>query len=145
MKTTISKAERDAIVRRAERLRQYCIEQGFTSKRSGWTCYKPEQVAHLNPPSNEELSAVEVFDFVHDKPAKYFVYVNPEKGVVTTWTGDVLGQCTLGRPYVCPAFNGASTRQSIHVLGINGVRYSGTFYRSSGDFARIKAVKNTLA
>lgn len=138
----ITKTQRDSIMQREAALKAYCVAQGFTNKRSGWTSYKPEQVAHLNPPTNEERSAVEVFDFCADPPDRYFVYVNPKAGTVTTWTGEKLGDCQLGQPYVCPAFGSASTRQPIRFKAINGRTYAGTFYRSSGDFARVKLCKS---
>ena len=139
----ITKRERDSIMEREATLWAYCASQGFTSKRTGWTRYKPEQVAHLNPPTNEERSQVEVFDFVTDPPSKYFLYINPEKHAATTFTGDRLGSVRFGQEYQTPAFGGfGSTRVPVTIQAINGRVYHGTYFKSSGDYARIKIAKN---
>jgi hypothetical protein len=116
--------------------------------RTGWASYKPEEVpAHVPKVSNAERSSAEVYEFFHNPPEKYFLYVKrlvTLPGVVgmdvevTTWTGQLLGKGQLGRPYRC----GASRRYPITFKGINGKLYRGTYYASAGDYARVKMVKS---
>lgn len=107
----------------------------------------PEQNKLLPQVTNEERSAVEFYYWQNDKPAKYFLYIKKEneagngiysRGVATTWTGQELGKVIFGREYKS-AFG--DIRQSIDVIGNNGLKYYGTFYKSAGDYARIKARK----
>ena len=112
-------------------------------KRTGWASYKPEEKpAHVPDVSNDERSALEVFDFVSNPPERYFLYINEETRTATTWTGDLLGRVLFGREYSCPAFGGwPSKRVPITVLAINGRKYHGTYFKSSGNYARIKLGK----
>lgn len=84
--------------------------------------------------SNEEKSAVECYEFQFNPPAKAFVYIGKE--YVTTWTGQRLGLIVgRGREY---RDNFGGTRQTIRFRGINGFFYSGTYFVSSGSYARVK-------
>ena len=122
--------------------------------RSGWASYKPEDVPATVPKvSNDERSQVEVYEFCHNPPKTYFVYVrrlavapgvvSPTKVEVTTWTGQLLGKGKLGRQYECYGFGGSrSRRYPIRFRGVNGFVYSGIYYASAGDYARVKLVKH---
>lgn len=88
--------------------------------------------------NNELRSRVETYEFIHDIPESYFLYINEEKKIATTWTGDSLGAVFFGREYTS---NFGDTRQPIDVMAINGKRYHGIYYKSSGDYARIKLYK----
>ena len=98
-----------------------------------------EQKQLPEPCSNDELSAMEVYEFITDPPVKYFLYVDVKQSIVTTWTGDKLGDCWLGRKY---RSNMGDTRQSIDIHAINGKHYAGTFFTSAGDYARVKVCKS---
>lgn len=88
---------------------------------------------------NELRSAIEVYEFVNNPPNKYFIYVSEVKQVVTTWTGQILGDITfMGNPY---RDNFGGKRQSIRFKAINGLFYHGTYFKSSGDYARVKMYK----
>lgn len=91
--------------------------------------------------TNAHRSAVELWEFIHNPPKKYLCYINVEKRLATTWTGQKLGVVTLGREYECPAFGRCSKRQSVTVNAVNGKSYYGTYYKSSGDYALIKMHK----
>lgn len=83
-------------------IRQRCDAlQAFLGKRRS---YKPDEVAHLNPPSNDEISSLELFELHRDQPEAFTAYVPwgeaqtkhfgtqsidaPSKSRdVTTWTG----------------------------------------------------------
>jgi hypothetical protein len=92
-------------------------------------------------------SAMEVYEWNTNPPTKYFAYVSikhPEdaklplyiSATLTTWTGEHLGSAILGKPYTSYGV-AISQRRSIHVKGTNGKTYHGTYYQSSGDYARI--------
>jgi hypothetical protein len=90
-------------------------------------------------PTNEERAACEVYEFLRDKPDKYFCYVNEERNEVTTWTGVKLGTVSFGYPY---RDNFGGERTPVTVRAINGVRYHGTYYHGmSGNYARLKAYR----
>jgi hypothetical protein len=94
--------------------------------------------------TNEERSAIEVYEFCTTPPEKYFLYINAEKKLATTWTGDKLGDVTFGRAYQSPGFGGfASTRVPVTIAAINGRTYHGTYFKSSGDYARVKLSKGS--
>jgi hypothetical protein len=90
------------------------------------------------PCTNEEISQIEVYEFVTKFPEEYLLYVNEEKCIVTTWTGEKLGRCILGREYNS---NMGDNRRSIKIWGINHKEYYGTYYQSTGDYARVKMYK----
>lgn len=99
----------------------------------------PEDAAQLPPSlSNDEISALEVWEFEHDKPGKYFAYVDKEIRRITTWTGDLLGFITWSSRWQS---NFGDRRVSIRVKAINGLTYSGTFFESAGDYCRLRVVK----
>jgi len=57
------------------------------------TSYRSEEVAHLNPPTNDEISALEVFRLHRDQPQRFTAYVTwrtdaDEAKLITTWTGE---------------------------------------------------------
>jgi len=117
--------------------------QAYLGKRCSYTEAELRS-AGLNPPTNEERSAVEVFEFCRDKPEKYFLYVTiteagGQGGIATTWTGEKLGDCRLGHIY---GDNFGGKRQSITVRAINGETYHGTYFKSAGDYARVKKAKH---
>jgi hypothetical protein len=110
--------------------------------RNGWACYKPEEVPEDARMTNEQRNAIEVYEFVHNPPERYFLYINQTKGIATTWMGETLGSVVFGREYRCPAFGWHSTRVPVTVRGINGKLYHGTYFKSSGTYARIKLAKH---
>ena len=99
---------------RDERLSRYCLEQGLTDQRTGWTSYRPEQVAHLHPPSNEERSRAEVIEFSAEPPrTPYVAYLSGDRRRITTWMGETLATVS------------AITQRSFTAQGINGRAYHG--------------------
>ena len=102
---------------------------------------KPEEIAHLNPPTNRELSALEVWEFTTSPPERKFLYVDARNCVATTWTGEQLGTCSLGREY---RDNFGGKRRPITVRAINGYTYHGTYYASAGDYARVRKGKRIV-
>jgi len=89
-------------------------------------------------PTNEERSAVEVYEFQANPPDAYFLYVSESKRLATTWTGDKLGSVSFGQEY---RDNFGGKRVPITVQAINGRIYHGTYFKSSGDYARINLSK----
>ena len=91
---------------------------------------------------NWESSTQEVAEFVSDPPERYFAYVSSDHRSVTTWMGDALGTITSYREYRTPSFGWPSTRAAIRVRAINGRDYFGTYYKSAGDYCRLKVVRS---
>jgi hypothetical protein len=127
-------------------------EAALTAWRGNRNSYKTgePEAAGLNPPTNEERSALEVFDFVTNPPERYFIYVTRPKvqagytlgfqrTIATTWTGEKLGEAYLGGKFVS---NFGDERYSITVRGINGKKYIGTYFAGAGDYARIRLAKD---
>jgi len=107
--------------------------------KNGWASYRPEdKPTNVPDVSNEERSALEVFEFCQTPPDKYFLYIREKDHTATTWTGDVLGQVSFGREWR-DSFGGR--RVPVTVRAINGHTYHGTYFKSSGDFARIRQSK----
>lgn len=88
-----------------------------------------------SPPTNEERSKVEQYEWVSNPPLSYFAYINEKKAVCATWMGDKLGNVGFGSPFHS---NLGDVRVPITVYGINGKVYHGTYYKSAGDYCRIK-------
>lgn len=120
----------------------------------------PERPAEVPDIGNANRSLLEVYEWMKTPPDRYFVYVSltdkepaprtehtqgrtihnvrndsGRKGNATTWTGDVLGSVQCGREWR-DSFGG--TRVPITVFGNNGRTYTGTYYKSSGSYARIR-------
>ena len=93
-------------------------------------------------PTSDQISAIETYEFINNPPERYFSYVNEDNKTMTTWTGEVLGKIVNYTPYRCPAFGSMSRRVAIRVKAINGREYYGTYYKSSGDYCRVKACKH---
>ena len=89
--------------------------------------------------NNDIRSAIETWEFAHDIPSRYFLYINEKNNTATTWTGQKLGSVSFGSPF---RSNLGDTRQQITVKAINGKVYHGVYYKSAGDYARIKLAKN---
>jgi len=109
--------------------------------------YRVEELpAGVPQVSNEERSALEVFEFLNDPPIKYFLYIkegNPAQaaplvGQATTWTGDRLGYGRFGRS---SRSNMGDVRVPVTISAINGRTYVGTYFKSAGDYARIRLAK----
>ncbi len=138
--TTTELAFAADITARDAQLTAYCKEQGFTDKRSGWTSYRPEQVAHLNPPTNEERSRAEVIRFRADPPAGVYVgYLSADRAYITTWTGDKLARVTAFLSRRAPRnWHLTDERGTFTACGIDGRTYKGTHY-GAGMYCRMKA------
>lgn len=102
---------------------------------------KIEHIAGTKQPTNEERGALEQYDFYHEAPDKYFLYVNDATSAATAWPGTFLGRVQRGRSYRSPSFGNPSTRVPITVYAINGWVYSGTYFESAGSYARVKRTK----
>lgn len=117
----------------------------------------PEQMREDCDKRNRETSQREVAEWLANPPERYFAYVKPRenmetmgcsppdtrylRGTITTWMGDELGIVFGGLPY---RDNFGGTRVSIDVVGNNGIIYFGTYYKSSGDYCRIRRYANQL-
>jgi len=85
---------------------------------------------------NQWRAKVEYYEFVDKPPVRYFSYINETHHTMGCWTGGiVLGSVSFGRAW---KDNFGGTRVPITVQGINGCTYYGTYYKSAGDYCRIK-------
>lgn len=114
------------------------------NKRNSYRMEELESVG-LCAPTNDETSALEVFEFCRDKPDHYFLYVRPTLGsdsfacTVGTWTGEQLGAGRMGHVY---RSNMGDKRRSIHFRAITGDSYAGTYFCGAGDYARVRKVRS---
>lgn len=98
-----------------------------------------EQKLLPESPTHDEISSLEVYEFRHDMFPKYFAYVDVRNLVVTTWTGEVLGDImTYGSRYYS---NMGDERVNIRVKMINDREYTGIYFKSSGDYCRLRLIK----
>lgn len=134
--TTLTAEEYTAL-----RARYDAYEQARARICASPTCVTPDE-ARLLPPalSNDERSALEVYEFCRDLPADYFCYVDTASNRVTTWPGQTLGRIVAwGQPFTS---NMGDKRRYLRVAAINGLTYGGYYYCSSGDYARLKMLKS---
>ena len=102
-------------------------------------CVTPEQQKMLpESPKSEEISAVEVYEFITNPPTKYTSYVNLKEKTVTTWTGEILGKITGKQKY---KNNMGANMQQIWFKGINGKNYYGFYPSDNQDCCNFKQVK----
>lgn len=102
-------------------------------------CVTPEQAKLLpESPKSEEISAIEVYEFITNPPMKYTAYVDDKKDIVTTWTGEELGKITGRQKYTNNM--GAIMRQ-VWFKGINSKNYYGFYPSDNQDCCNFKQVK----
>ena len=132
----ISKKERDSIVVREQALIDFLTVKKTNGKSHRRTCYRQEEVSHLNPPTNEERSKVEIYDFIHNPPDKYFAYPSQDFTKIITWMGDTLGNITWkGMAFKS---NRGDSRRAFTMHAINGRVYHGTIYNEINCRMKVK-------
>ena len=105
--------------------------------KNGWTVIP----ADAKPPvefTNTDRSEIEVYEFVMMPPTNYFLYINHDMTKAETFSGDLLGTVRAGRPW---KDNFGGTRVPVNIDAINGERYVGTYFKSAGDYARVRMAK----
>lgn len=123
---------------------EYNILKATSDRHSAWLkarnykSYKSEEVPADCQITNEELSLIEFYEWKTSPPNRYFLYVNEDTGRATNFMGEVLGDICFGRTW---RDNFGGQRQAVKVYGNNGKNYHGTYYKSSGTYARIKMAK----
>jgi len=106
-------------------------------KPNGWTVI-PKTAKPPVKVTNHERSACEVYEWHHNPPKEYFCYVELDKRQVTTWMSDSLGRIIdHGHEWQS---NFGDTRQSITIKATNGLYYQGVYYKSAGQYARIRRI-----
>jgi hypothetical protein len=116
-------------------MQDWCIE----NKTNGIPLKVTATFPHADKVDNTLRSALEEYAWRTDPPESYFLYINEIARTANTWTGQKLGEVTFGKQFKS---NMGDIRVPIEVLGSNDCRYHGIFYKSSGDYARIKMFKN---
>ncbi len=114
---------------------QYCKE----NKTNGIPTEITKTFPFAEDVTNDLRSKIETYEFMNDIPDKYFIYINDKERIATTWTGDFLGHVSFGNEY---KDNFGGKRQSIWIVTANRVKYYGTYFKSSGDYARITKRKH---
>ena len=115
------------------------------SGRGGWVSYDPKDPAIppfvRNQPSNEERGELEVFEFVRDRPDRYFAYYSDDWRELRAWPGQKLGDITYRGPIYRTGFGGAAQMRHIRARAITGDDYAGTCAVSGGTYCRLKKMK----
>ena len=125
---------------RLANLETWVVANGYRHK-NGWTSYPSGIEPEDCKVSNDERAQLELRQFMIEKPERYFLYVDEKTKTATVWTGVVLGSVIFGREYKSPSFGRASVRVPVTIKAVNGLTYHGTYYKSSGDYARVRASK----
>ena len=93
-------------------------------------------------PSNEEVGQMEQYEFEHKNKGEggtYAGYMSKDMTRITTWMGDTLADVQWkGAEY---RGNMGNRAVNFRAKGIDGKLYSGTYYKSSGDYVRMKRIK----
>lgn len=100
------------------------------------------QGSATDSPGNRLTSALEVAEFHENRPERYFLYIDVNRGLATTWVGDPLGRVDFGRTW---RDNFGGKRQTVTIRTCHGAVYHGTHFVSSGDYARVKLAKGSAA
>lgn len=140
MKTHISKEQYNSL-KAIDELYQIWLNTSDKVKRSrsGMLSYNSHDVPDHLRLTNEQRSAIEVYEFITDPPIKYFAYVNSTTQKITTWTGEKLGDIVAkNRSWTS---NLGDRRKNLTIKAINGKMYYGTYYYDSGDYVRMKQYK----
>lgn len=109
------------------------------------TSYHPDELKRegICLVSNEDRSKLELFNFVNDKPQKYFAYLSKDengKWIVSNWMGEKLASANV---YNIATSNFGDQRHYFDTYNsINGIRYYGIGYGGNGMYCRMKAFKN---
>lgn len=106
---------------------------------TGIPVFITETFPYAKEVNNDLKTKIEVWEFIHKKPEKYFLYIREKTCTAVNWTGENLGRVIMGVQF---RSNMGDVRVPVTVFGINGITYYGTYYKSSGDYARVKAKKN---
>lgn len=109
----------------------------------GGKVFSPDGEVDVDPADvdqrNAETSAKEVAAFAARAADKWFAYWH-EGREIRNWMGAKLADVTWqGRPYNTPGFGRSSERVNFRAKGIDGRMWSGTYYKSSGDYVRMRA------
>jgi hypothetical protein len=117
----------------------WCIADGQNIKQmTSVPCEIVKTFPYAEEVTNELRSKIELWEFINNKPEKYFLYIDEKEKNAINWTGEYLGKVFFGSEY---RSNVGDKRQSIEIKAINGLSYYGTYFKSSGNYARIKAKK----
>lgn len=86
---------------------------------------------------NKETSRKEVLAFIANSPDKYVAYAYPKRNEIGTWTGEKLGTAQFVKEW---RGNMGDMRQSVYIVGVNGVKYYGVYFKSGSDLVRMRRI-----
>lgn len=99
-----------------------------------------DRAAGTTRPTNEEISELEVADFLRDPPLHLFAYYSDDSDLITNFMGAPLGEITR-RGARSRAFGRGTFLQHVTVTAINGYYYSGTCNLETGTYCKLKRGK----
>ena len=137
-------AEQAADIRRREKLSTAWLRK-HRSGRSGWVSYDPKD-PKLPPsvrrqPTNEERSELELFEFMRDRPDRYFAYYNNAMTEIGTFTGQKLGNIIQKGTIYRTGWGPGARKQRVRVRAITGDTYAGPCELDAGTYCRLRKVK----
>lgn len=110
------------------------------AKRGGAVPVDPAAPAR---PTNEELSELELFEFVRDRPDRYFAYYDDDMKQVTTWMGQKLGDIIYKGPVYRTGWWPGARKQRVRVRAVTGDTYAGPCELDAGTYCRLRRMKGT--
>lgn len=134
---TVSAADYVAAKKKLSVLKQCSRGRRVLSAEVSQRCHAKAGLSGIDE-ANRLRSAVEVYEFVQKPPREYVLYIDRGRAKATTWTGEVLGDVSFGQEY---GTNMGDRRVPVRVRAINGRTYAGTYFKSAGDYARVRLVK----
>lgn len=103
-----------------------------------------EKLAGCAHPTNNETSAVELYEFATRPPQKLFAYWREKDGriaEIVNWMGEPLARHIERQGDVYRSPFGDRRRNVRFVAAHNGLTYSGTCYLDNGSYGRFRLVK----
>jgi len=118
------------------------LKTHFKKSKTNWINESIRKKLGIPKVTNTERSIVEVHQFKQRPPKKYTAYMGNKLKKVTTWTGQPIGKVTwVGSEYKDSM---GGTRQNFRINAVNKKKYSGTYFKSSGDYVNLKMLKDKI-
>jgi hypothetical protein len=122
-------------------------QESFDPKRhkrgGGWTESEQQQIAKSaggRRPTNEELSELEVYEFMTSPPERLFAYYNKELTEIHNWMGVRLGRI-IWRGHERRQMGGKLV--SVRAIGENGRTYVGTCNMTGGTYCKLRLSRSS--
>ena len=142
--TAVITGEQAATIRR----RYDAWEEAAGGRRGGLSpadVARIDKIAGTTRPSGNEISALEIYEFLRDPPTHKFAYYSSvdKGGTIHTFDGDVLGTI-VDRGQTSRVFGRGPTLRHVTVRAINGFLYGGRCNLDTGTYCKLKRGKPWL-